>query len=71
MNFAALRQISAVLKIKQGLETLQQIDPNGKISGVTDALLGLENAQKSCEYIAGWKAIDAAGIDGILRGKRS
>jgi len=66
MNFAALRQISAVLKIRQGLETLQQIDPNGRISGVTDALLGHENENKSCDYMAGYKAIKEAGIGGFL-----
>jgi len=70
MNFAALRQINAVIKIRQGLETLQQINPDGKISGVTDALLGAENKQKSCEYIAGFRAINQAGIDGLLGSKK-
>lgn len=62
----AFRQLGAVVKIKDGLGTLKHIEPDGKIAGLNDALLGLEPKSETNDYSYAYDCIKNADLFGLL-----
>ena len=64
--YGIIRKLRAVNQLRDALEELQELDPTGKLSGVTDALMNRPPKTETGPYSEGYTGIRSAGIAGIL-----
>jgi hypothetical protein len=66
--YGIIRRLRAINQLRNALQELQELDPTGKLSGATDALMNRPPKTETGPYSEAYTGIRAAGIGGILVG---